>query len=381
VLVVGGGESGADIAAEVSEHASETVLSLRRGVAVVRRRFRGFPNDYRLSRITHSAAHWITLTTHPRDDGKRRLYHAVFLPVAAFDRAARAWASWLDLVHALPLRSPRAAIRELRTRLRCRAIIASLLRQSGGAVLEQFGTKSDEFVRALADGRCRRVGAIRRLDHERVVFEDGSTFEPDLVILCTGFEPTVPFLDDALVKADRFLHMIDPVIGPRLAFIGFVRPAHGAIPPVAELQARYLARLLSGRAALPGDAEMRASMARIADTRQFGFRAVRDRLAWLVDYTSFCDEIAARIGCKPTRAALRRERPGVRLRFYMAPFVAAQYRLVGPHARPDIARQVIGGLRIAHPIAMLAAFSLRWTLSRLMHRILGDGFAPKLKIS
>jgi len=380
VLVAGGGESGADIVAEVSEQATETVLSLRRGVAVVRRRFRGLPNDYRLSRITHSAAPWITLTSHPRDDGKRRLYHAVFMPCALFDKGARAWTSGLDLLHALPRRAPRAAVNELRTRLRCRAIIARLLRESGGGVLEQFGTKSDEFVRALASGRCRQVGAIARFDGDRVVFEDGSTFEPDIVILCTGFEAKAPFLDDALVKGDRFLHMIDPAIGPGLAFIGFVRPAHGAIPPVSELQARYLARLLSGSAELPDEREMRASMARIADTRQFGFRAVRERLAWLVDYTSFCDEIAARIGCKPSREAIRRERPGFRLRFFTAPFVSAQYRLVGPHARPDIARQVIGGLPIAHPIAMLAAFYLRWTLSRVLHRLLGEEFAPKLRL-
>jgi CO dehydrogenase/acetyl-CoA synthase beta subunit len=33
-----------------------------------------------------------------------------------------------------------------------------------------------------------------------VVFEDGSRFEPDVVIFCTGFEPRVSFLDEALVE-------------------------------------------------------------------------------------------------------------------------------------------------------------------------------------
>ena len=46
LLIVGAGESGADIVAEVSQHAAETVLSLRRGVAVLARSMFGEPKDY-----------------------------------------------------------------------------------------------------------------------------------------------------------------------------------------------------------------------------------------------------------------------------------------------------------------------------------------------
>src|SRR6185369_12700927 len=156
-----------------------------------------------------------------------------------------------------------------------------LLRESGGTINEQFGTKSDEFVKALAAGRCRRTGRIARFEGDRVVFQDGSEFEPEVVILCTGFEVRVPFLNDELAGADRFFHTFVPQVGADLALIGFLRPAFGAIPPLAELQARWFARLLSGEAELPPAPEMVASIERLTSFRRDYFRAVRGRLDYL----------------------------------------------------------------------------------------------------
>jgi dimethylaniline monooxygenase (N-oxide forming) len=378
VLVVGGGETGADVAAEVSGWASETALSLRRGVAVVPRRNRGAPHDYRLSRVTHSAIHWLAHTLDPADESKRRAYHAAFLPFALLDRCARKLAKWGDLLYGL--RPGRHALAELRVRLRMARVVDRLLEESGGGVLEQFGTKTDEFVRAIALGTCRLVAPVERFDGGHAHFEDGSAFEPDTVILCTGFEPAIPLLDDDMAGAGRYLHVFDPAVGPSLGVIGRVRPAHGAIPPLAELQARYFALVVGGAVELPSAVEMERSIARLAATRQRLLRAVRGRLPHLVDYTSFCDELASSIGCKPTTAALRRESRAFRRRFYAGPFVTAQYRLVGPHAKPALAREVIAGLPITHPRLLLAALRIRSRLSRLLGRVLGPEYAPKLKL-
>jgi hypothetical protein len=125
---------------------------------------------------------------------------------------------------------------------------------------------------------------------------------------------------------------------------------------------------------------MRRSIEYWARFRAHIFSAVRDRLDYLVDHTPFCDELAARIGCKPTRDAIRRENLGFRLRFFAGPFVAAQYRLVGPHAKPEIARGVIANLPIKHPLPDLINLYLRWRMSRVLHRTLGPEFAPKLEI-
>ena len=125
---------------------------------------------------------------------------------------------------------------------------------------------------------------------------------------------------------------------------------------------------------------MRAAIDRRADFRRHYFRAVRERLDYLVDYTSLCDELASLVGCQPSRDALRRESVRFRLRFFVSPFVAAQYRLVGPHAKPWIARQVITSLPVAHPVHAIVVFYLRWKLSRVLHRLLGPRFATKLEL-
>jgi len=377
VLVVGAGESGADIAAEVAANAAETVLSLRRGVAVQARVQLGKPKDLQTSRLMNSTAHWVFQTRNPADDYKRRVYRRTFLPFLFVDKALQQLSRFaFDFLPVL--RAPDLA--GVRANLGTRRLSLQLLRESGGTFNEQFGTKDDAFVRAMATGRCRRAPGVARFDGPRVVFEDGSSFTPDLVILCTGFDTQMPFLDDALSTPPRYLHTFHPGAGPSLGFIGFLRPAFGAIPPLAELQARWFALLLSGRAALPACAEMERTIEEWTRFRAHFFRAVKGRLDHLVEHTPVCDALAEQVGCKPTWRDIRRESRRFRRKFMVGPFVPAQYRLVGPHARPEIARAVIEGAPIMHPLPDRLTLRLRWTLSRILHRMRGPQFAPKLDL-
>jgi Flavin-binding monooxygenase-like len=385
VLVIGAGESGADIVAEFAEHAAETVLSLRRGVGVVARKRYGYPNDFFNCRLNNSAAHWIFQTRNPKDAWKLNVYRFVFFPLVLIDKCVQKLFGLIDNLRPLGpvLRLPElgaTAIRQARVGLETARLTKELLDASGGTLQEQFGTKTDDFVRAMAAGRCRQAAPVARFEGRRVLFEDGGGYEPDLVLLCTGFDVKVPFLDEDLTRPSRFLETFVPSIGASLAFIGFLRPAFGAIPPLAELQARWLALLLSGKTELPPAAEMRASIDRLKGFRRHYFRAVRERLDYLVDFFSVCDELAAMIGCKPSLDAVRQESLRFRFHFFAAPFVAAQYRLIGPHAKPSIARQVITDLPIAQPRHAIALFYLRWTLSRALHRLLGPEFATKLAL-
>ena len=377
VLVVGAGESGADVAAEVAANAAEAVLSLRRGVAVQSRMQLGKPKDLQTSRLMNSTAHWVFQTRHPTDDHKRRVYRWTFLPLLFVDKGLQQLSRFV--FDFLPLlRAPTLA--DIRANLRTRKLSVQLLRESGGTFSEQFGTKSDDFVRAIATGRCRRAPAIARFDGPRVVFTDGSAFTPDLVIFCTGFDTRMPYLDEAVASEPRFLHTFHTEIGASLGFIGFLRPAFGAIPPLAELQARWFALIQSGQRVLPSSADMRQSIDYWTHFRIHFFRAVKGRLDHLVEYTPFCDELAGRIGCKPTWRDIRRESRRFRRKFMVGPFVAAQYRLVGPHAKPEIARAVIENAPVMHPLPDRLTLYLRWMMSRALHRLRGPEYAPKLEL-
>lgn len=84
-----------------------------------------------------------------------------------------------------------------------------------------------------------------RMKNERI--------KPDIVILCTGYKQSFPFIDSAMSagqsyplpdKADvrGIWKRDDPTIG----FVGFVRPSFGAIPPLAEMQAQlWIVNLLA----------------------------------------------------------------------------------------------------------------------------------------
>ena len=126
-------------------------------------------------------------------------------------------------------------------------------------------------------------------DGVTVRFDDGRTYEADLIVLATGYKQSFPFLDDAIrqeFRAERTKQMvakgedskpccsnIDPSVDkntcadsytleedylpsqhfitstrrPRLGFIGFVRPNVGAIPPMAEMQVMWWLERMQNR--------------------------------------------------------------------------------------------------------------------------------------
>ncbi|EGU72840.1 hypothetical protein FOXB_16641, partial [Fusarium oxysporum f. sp. conglutinans Fo5176] len=78
-----------------------------------------------------------------------------------------------------------------------------------------------------------------RPEYERIKLQ---TIQPDVIVLCTGYQQTFPFLDDKLKVNTN--HLSSHVRGiwrreqPTMGFLGFVRPSLGAIPPLAEMQAQ-----------------------------------------------------------------------------------------------------------------------------------------------
>lgn len=96
----------------------------------------------------------------------------------------------------------------------------------------RFGTKNYGFLEAIHRHGAEIVGEV-------LSWGDVPP-ECDVVVLCTGFDASFPFFDGSshptvdlraasLNHRSRYHHMIDLDIGPSLAFIGYSRPAFGAI--------------------------------------------------------------------------------------------------------------------------------------------------------
>ncbi len=151
VVVVGGGNSGVDIAVATSRVAERTFVSLRRGVHVIRKRLGGKPVDQQL---------------------------------------APPWLPW-------PLKQKGFEL----LRWRSGSISEHGFPEPDHKVGHAHPTVSDDFLDRLADGAIVPKPNIRELRGDRVEFEDGSVEEVDAIVYCTGYRVSFPFFDPDFVSA------------------------------------------------------------------------------------------------------------------------------------------------------------------------------------
>lgn len=316
VLVVGMGESGSDIALMAARGGAACTISVRNGPGyVIPRYYRGLPTDLDTNRCYHAL---------PRS--------AVNHPVVRFKVKIEDALSTGPVDHAV-LRK------------------ASELNRAGGeAPFNRFATKSTGFVEAIVHhGAEYRTAGVAELRGDRAVFTDGSELECDLIVCCTGFTPWYPYLEEhhpelaAAVRDPRALYkrMLIPGGGLDIAWVGYVRPAFGSVPPIAEMQARYLALLISGELALPSEAEMRRDQEMHAELDLKHFVHDGERMLTLTDFYRFMETTAREIGCRPSLGRLFLRDPRTALHVLFGPLSAAQYRLTGPGADPAAARAAL----------------------------------------
>ena len=95
-----------------------------------------------------------------------------------------------------------------------------------------------------------------------VQFDDGQEKKVDVILLCTGYEISFPFLHDdcnVQVRNNRVTHLYKHIFNtkyPTLSFIGLCFKF--CVFPHFSLQAQYIAAVLSRRKNLPSEEEMNA---------------------------------------------------------------------------------------------------------------------------
>jgi dimethylaniline monooxygenase (N-oxide forming) len=201
---------------------------------------------------------------------------------------------------------------------------------------------TDEFLNQVRAGLVSpKRSATLSFDATGVTFSDGRRQEIDAVVMCTGFTSTLPFLDPGQLQTIGFKpqdqlqptllhrHIFHPDL-PGLAFVGHYR---GPYFPVMELQSRWIARIIAGEVPLPSRDAM---LAGIEDERQLREKWPRPQFPH-GDFVGLADGLARDVGAFP------RLPPGHPLFDHIekGPVVPAHYRLIGPHAQPDLATKLI----------------------------------------
>jgi cation diffusion facilitator CzcD-associated flavoprotein CzcO len=165
-------------------------------------------------------------------------------------------------------------------------------------------TISADFLNRIAHGEMTWKPNLTRLDGDRVVFEDGSSEEIDIIVYCTGYKVTFPFFDEDFVSApDNDLPLFRRVFKPgvdNLAFIGLLQPL-GAIMPLAEAQGRWLASYLRGEYRLPPLPEMEADI-RAERDRMFRRYVASKRHTMQVDFDNYLYELGKELKAGAARA-------------------------------------------------------------------------------
>ncbi|KAK4641294.1 LOW QUALITY PROTEIN: hypothetical protein QC761_0100770 [Podospora bellae-mahoneyi] len=119
----------------------------------------------------------------------------------------------------------------------------------------------------------------------------GQRIKPDVVIFATGYTQTFPFLSDDYPTPETLdKRSIWKSTDPSVAFIGFIRPSFGAIPPLSELQTQLWVVNLLRPALVPRPLS-------ITDEPHYKLKMNnRSRIQYGVDHESYAYQLALGMG-------------------------------------------------------------------------------------
>ncbi|MGK7940242.1 MAG: flavin-containing monooxygenase [Crocosphaera sp.] len=315
VLVVGGGESGSDVALEISRVAKNCWVSLRSSTGWVTPRKRG-----------ERAA---DIATHRGLYGLPKEYGSVFSQLISEADSKKE-----DAIH--------DAIVELNNKVKAQ-----------NRIWGTYGTKTLSLPKAIVHHGCKVVSEILKVEDggKTLTTAEGETLTNiDAVVFCTGYKNYISFLPDQIKQIDprtSYKHMFHTQYGDKIVWIGWARPGFGSQFPIMEMQARLFSLICTEQLSLPTYEEMQQTISKDREKYLQQFEHNATRIRSLIDYHTYMDDIAELIGCKPPLWQYFFFYPHLWLRIVYGATQATQFRLQGLGQKPVLARKLIAKLPIS----------------------------------
>ena len=170
---------------------------------------------------------------------------------------------------------------------------------------------------------------ITGCDDKIIFFEDNNYCEADLIIICTGYHVNHPFLPEEYkyeVIRDMYKHILHPN-DTTLSFIGHIRPIVGSIPQLAEMQSRFASMVWSGRIKLGSKEELKQEIEEQKLEYKEFVQSDDPRKQSFVEGYCYLDDMARITGTFPNYRDLLNSSLRDWYIAVFAPFNGAQYRL------------------------------------------------------
>lgn len=290
VIVIGIGNSGGDIAVELSRTASQVFLSTRRGSWVLNRvSDYGYPLDMlRLTRFFNTLKHAVPgflLNQFIESELNKRFDHANY---------------------------------GLKPKHR---------------VFSQHPMVNDDLPNRIIAGTVLMKSNVAKFTETDAIFDDDTVEKNiDAVIFATGYTFSFPFCEELKVQHNKislYKYSFLPELEKQtLAVIGLIQPL-GAIMPISELQCRLATSIFTGEKLLPSVYEMKEDIRKKKEEMEKRY-VCSQRHTIQVDYLEYMDELAELLGVKPNLSSLFLSDPKLAFNVYFGPCTPYQYRLSGP---------------------------------------------------
>ncbi|PWN57347.1 flavin-containing monooxygenase [Abyssibacter profundi] len=244
VLVVGGGNSAADVAVECSRVAENVCISMRRGYWFLPKFMMGKPGD-----VVYHKTEWMP--------------------------------SWL-----------RQKLLTLSVRLVQGKNADYGLEEPEYSILQGHPTLNSELMYFIGHGELQPRRGIQAIDGHTVTFTDGRQDDFDVIICATGYRTTFPFFDKSFIDWEEATQI--PLYRKmfhadydNLFFIGLFQPL-GCIWPLSDYQAKLAMKAITGEWQRPDN--LADKIAEELSSPHYDFVA-HTKHAVEVDYTRFRREL------------------------------------------------------------------------------------------
>lgn len=353
VLIVGLAESGADIVREIGETAAKTTLAIRSYTFLLAR----IVDDHRStdSRTVRAHHHEMYDRATKRPVPYKTFWGSSRLAKTAFGAVSVG----LGLISSIG-----GIVQALRERIKPRTYAEYNLlgepmvpykmdvgceeEKANWDVIKKWNEKSHpegswsprgifcknvSFIPSIVNGKVVvNDTGMARSEGATVHFKDGASAEYDAVVLCTGYERDLTLgdlsIEDGNVR-NLYRHFLHPGHDGKVAFIGFLRPFSGGIPICAEMQARYFARVLSGKLQPPKN--LAEVIAEEKSWEEYWTELSPQHTESHPSQVLYLDALAREIGCLLPLSKLFLN-PKLFIQVWFGSFNPSAYRIVGPHS-------------------------------------------------